>query len=143
MSELTLTTQEGTKTSLTLSAPQLIAVSQMEAYQDLIEHALNAKPEEFKDVTPIYWEARTGETKIMVLLGFKPINVKDEKTGEITGQSFAVVFFDGSREVVCNQISLKDAMKNKNQGSTFKITCISAVAKQAKKFEILELQQSR
>jgi hypothetical protein len=137
-----LTTQEGNTTSLTISQPQPMAISQMDAYQDLIEQALNAKPEEFKDVTPIYWEARQGEIKIMVLLGFKPINVKDEKTGEVTGQTFAVVFFDGSREVVCNQISLKDAMKSKNQGTVFKITCISAVAKQAKKFEILELKNN-
>jgi len=137
-----LTTQEGNTTSLAIPQSQPMAISQMDAYQDLIEQALNAKPEEFKDVTPIYWEARQGEIKVMVLLGFKPINVKDEKTGEIIGQSFAVVFFDGSREVVCNQISLKDAMKNKLQGTVFKITCIAAVAKQAKKFEILELQSS-
>ena len=137
-----LTTHEGNNTSLTIPQSQPMAISQMDAYQDLIEQALNAKPEEFKDVTPIYWEARQGEIKIMVLLGFKPINVKDEKSGEIIGQSFAVVFFDGSREVVCNQISLKDAMKNKLQGTVFKITCIAAVAKQAKKFEILELQSS-
>ena len=137
-----LTTQEGNQTSLSISQPQPMAISQMDAYQDLIEQALNAKPEEFKDVTPIYWEARQGEEKIMVLLGFKPINVKDDKTGEVIGQSFAVVFFDGNREVICNQISLKDAMKNKLQGSAFKITCISAVAKQAKKFEILELKRN-
>ena len=137
-----LTTQEGNTTSLTITQSQPMAISQMDAYQDLIEQALNAKPEEFKDVTPIYWEARQGEIKILVLLGFKPINVKDEKTGEIIGQSFAVVFFDGSREVVCNQISLKDAMKNKLQGTVFKITCIASFAKQAKKFEILERQSS-
>jgi len=136
-----LTTQEGTNTSLSLAIPaQSISVSQMDSIQDLIERAINAKSNEFKDVTPIYWEARQGEEKIMVLLGFKPINVKDEKTGEIVGQSFAVVFHDGNREVVCNQISLKDAMKSKVQGSCFKITCISSVAKQAKKFEILELK---
>ena len=103
-----LTTHEGNETSLSVAMPQPMAVSQMDAYQDLIETAMNAKPEEFKDVTPIYWEARQGEVKHMVLLGFKPINVKDEVTGQVTGQSFAVVFFDGNREVICNQISLKD-----------------------------------
>lgn len=137
-----LTTQEGNTTSLSISQPQPMAVSQMDAYQDLIEQALNAKPEEFKDVTPIYWEAKQGEEKVLVLLGFKPINIKDEKSGEVIGQSFAVVFFDGSREVICNQISLKDSMKSKLQGSVFKITCISAVAKQAKKFTVLELKSN-
>lgn len=135
-----LQTQEGATTPLSLVQPTSIMNLQMkEEFQSRIEDALNAKPEDFQDVTPIYWEARQGEEKIMVFLGCKLINKKDD-AGNVVGQDFAVVFFDGTREVVCNQIALKDAMKSKQMGDTFKIKCIQAVSKQAKKFEILQLK---
>lgn len=135
-----LTTQNGEATTLSISQPMPMPLLQMEKYKALIDKASMAEKEDFEDVTPIYWEALQGESKVMVLLGFKEINKKDENTGEVIGRDFAVVFFDGSREVVCNQIALKDAMKSKNQGTAFKITCTYVAKKQAKKFEILELK---
>ncbi len=135
-----LATQDGTKTNIQVVAPpQPMPVKLLDDWRDKIETALNASKEEFENVTPIYWEARQDEEKTMVLQGFKLVNKKDD-AGNITGQDFAVVFFDGSREVICNQIALKDAMKNKFQGTVFKIKCVMAVAKQAKRFEILELK---
>ena len=107
-------------------------------WQERIKSAFTAKAEDFENVTPIYWKAEEGEQKDMILQGFKLITKKDP-LGNVTGQDFAVVFHDGSREIVCNQISLKDAMKNKLQGTLFRIKCTRVVEGKAKKFEILEL----
>jgi hypothetical protein len=132
-----LITQDGVVTTLSVT-PTVLGDTLKTELQAAIKNATKAKENEFTDVTPMYWEARQGDTKIMALMGFKPINKKDEKTGEVIGQDFAAVFFDGDREIVCNQIALKDAVKNKPMGKVYKITCIQAIAKQAKKFTVLE-----
>jgi len=105
--------------------------------QSRINAAKEAKQEAYTDVTPMYWQAEKGQHLTMAFMGFKPINKKNE-AGEVIGSDFAIVFFDGDREIVCNQIALKDAMKTKTMGKVYKITCIEAVKKQAKKFEVLE-----
>lgn len=140
MSNIILTNQDGENTSLEMVQPQgRLTPDALEAIRDRIETALNATSSEMEDVTPQYWEARQGEEKIMVFVGWKPINKKDE-AGTVIGKDFASIFHDGSREIVCNQIALKGAMLNMNQGDTFRIKCTLAVAKQAKKFEILKLK---
>ena len=140
MSNIVLTNQDGKETSLEMIQPQgRLTPDALEAIRDRIETALNASSSEMEDVTPQYWEARQGEEKVMVFVGWKPINKKDE-AGTVIGKDFACIFHDGSREIVCNQIALKGAMLNMNQGDTFKITCTLSVSKQAKKFEILKLK---
>lgn len=140
MSNIVLTNQDGKETSLEMIQPQgRLNPDALEAIRDRIETALNASSSEMEDVTPQYWEARQGEEKVMVFVGWKKINKKDD-AGLVVGTDFACIFHDGSREVVCNQIALKGAMMNMNQGDTFKIKCTLAVAKQAKKFEILKLK---
>lgn len=136
MESTNLITQDGVVTPLSFQ-PTAFQASEKTALQAKIKAAESAKETEYTDVTPIYWEARQGEVKIMAFMGFKPVNKKDD-AGNVIGQDFAVVFFDGQREVVGNQVALKDAMKTKETGKVYKITCTQSVAKQAKKFTVLE-----
>lgn len=134
--ENSLVTQDGEVTPLGYSTSPVSMVDR-QALQEKIRKAAKAKDSDYTDVTPIYWEARQGESQTMAFMGFKPINKKDD-AGNVVGQDFAAVFFDGQREVVCNQVALKDAMKTKEMGNVYKITCTLSVAKQAKKFTVLE-----
>lgn len=109
--------------------------NQVQGIQDRIESAILAKPEDFTDITPIYWEAKRGETKVLVFMGWKQANEKNDK-GEVTGERFMPVFHDGHRQIVMGQLAAVEAMLGKPMGDVYRITCEESAAGKAKKFKV-------
>lgn len=130
-----IATNNGDATPFAIN-PFALDTNQLDSVRSKIESAVNAKPSEMEDITPIYWEAKRGEVKTMVFLGWKIVNEKDKKTDEVTGQKFMPVFHDGSRQVVMGQLAAVEAMFGKPQNVAYKITCEESVAGKAKKFKV-------
>jgi hypothetical protein len=110
------------------------------AFAANIKKAKDAKPTEFKDVTPIYWEAQRDEEKTLAFVGFKTVNKIDEKTGEIIGEKIVAVLHDGDRPVIMGQVAAVEAFGESVQGQVYRVKCLSAEKKAAKKFQVLEFQ---
>lgn len=132
-SAVALTTDKGEQTSLMIN-PFAVNDAQVQAIRTGIEAAKKADKTAFTDITPVYWEAKRGETKVLVFLGWKRSVKVDEKTGEEIDENFFAVFHDGDRQVVAGQLALKEAMFGRPQGATYRITCEESVAGKAKKF---------
>lgn len=136
MSQLTTTTGE---VSPFVTPPNSVLPADFfDRIREKVERGEKAKPAEFTDKTPIYWQARAEEKKVLVFLGFKITRKINQKTGEESPKMVAVLH-DGNREVVMAQIAAIDALKTAVQGQTYKITCLQDVAEKAKKFEVLLL----
>lgn len=132
-SAVALTTDKGEQTPLMIN-PFAVNDAQVQAIRTGIEAAKKADKTAFTDITPVYWEAKRGETKVLVFLGWKRSVKVDEKTGEEIDENFFAVFHDGDRQIVAGQLALKEAMFGRPQGATYRITCEESVAGKAKKF---------
>lgn len=132
-----LPTDKGEETPLSMTNPFAVSGAAAAEMRTKIAAAKAAKPEEFTDVTPIYWEARRGEQITVTFLGWKQVMKADEKTGEET-QRYMAVFHDGDRQIVAGQLALVDAMFGRPAGKVYRITCEEATAGKAKKFKVEE-----
>jgi hypothetical protein len=101
--------------------------------------AANEDTASFEDVTPEYWEAKKGDVRILVFVGWKVVFRTDEQTGETKPQPLAK-FWDGKREIVMGQMVVVDKMMQVLQGDCFRITCTAAEKKKAKLFTFEELK---
>ena len=134
--ETALQTHEGNQTPLMVN-PFAVTGAAADAIREQINAAKIAKPEQYTDVTPVYWEARRGESITAAFLGWKQVMKTDEKTGEET-QRYMAVFHDGNRQIVAGQLALVDAMFGRQAGKVYQITCDEATAGKAKKFTVKE-----
>lgn len=134
-SAVALTTDKGEQTPMMIN-PFAMNDAQVQGIRAGIEAAKKADATAFTDITPVYWEAKRGESKVMVFLGWKRSVKVDEKTGEELDENFFAVFHDGDRQVVAGQLALKEAMFSRPQGATYRITCEESVAGKAKKFKV-------
>jgi hypothetical protein len=100
--------------------------------------AANSQDAKFEDVTPEYWEAKKGDAKVLVFVGWKVVFRTDETTGETKPQPLAK-FWDGKREIVMGQMVVVDKMMQVVQGECFRITCTASEKKKAKLFTFEEL----
>ena len=116
--------------------PFVVEGKQLETLRGQIEAAKSAKQDEFTDISPIYWEASAGQQIVGVFLGWKQVNEKDAKTGEVVGQTYKAVFHDGDRQIVAGQIALIEAMYGKPMNVTYRITCTESAKGKAKKFKV-------
>lgn len=132
-----LETQNGDLTPISMQNPFAVTGAAADAIRAQIEAAKTAKPEQYTDVTPVYWEARRGETITAAFLGWKEVMKTDEKSGEET-KRFMAVFHDGNRQIVAGQLALTDAMFGRPAGKIYQITCEEATAGKAKKFTVKE-----
>ncbi len=132
-----LENQNGEPTPLSMQNPFAVTAVAAAEMRTQIAAAKAAKPEEFTDVTPIYWEARRGESITAAFLGWKEVTKADEKTGEET-KRFMAVFHDGNRQIVAGQLALVDAMFGRPAGGVYQITCDETTAGKAKKFTVKE-----
>ena len=130
-----LATDKGEQTPLMIN-PFAVNDTQVQAIRSGIEAATKADKSSFTDITPVYWEAKRGESKVLVFLGWKTSEKVDEKTGEVIDTSFFAAFHDGDRQVVAGQLALKEAMFGRPTGATYRITCEESVAGKAKKFKV-------
>ena len=133
-SAVALTTDKGEQTPLSIN-PFSVTDSQVSVIRQSIELATKADNTAFTDITPLYWEAKRGESKVLVFLGWKQSVKVDEKTGA-EEEKFMAVFHDGDRQIVMGQIALKEAMFGRPQGATYRITCVESSAGVAKKFTV-------
>ena len=134
-SAVALATDKGEQTPLMIN-PFAVTDNQVQAIRSSIEAAKTADKTAFTDITPVYWEAKRSESKVLVFLGWKTSEKVDEKTGEVTDTSFFAAFHDGDRQVVAGQLALKEAMFGRPTGATYRITCEESVAGKAKKFKV-------
>lgn len=132
-SAVALTTDKGDQTPLSVN-PFAVSDQQVGAIRASIEAATKADKTAYTDITPVYWEAKRGESKVLVFLGWKRSVKVDEKSGEELEENFFAVFHDGDRQVVMGQLALKEAMFGRPQGATYRITCEEATSGKAKKF---------
>lgn len=132
-SAVALATDKGDSTPLVIN-PFAVSANQANDFLQHIDAAQKAKPEDFTDITPVYWEAKRGEVQTMVFLGWKRTVKVDEKTGEELSEKYFAVFHDGKRQIVAGQLALLEAMFGRPQNVVYKITCEESVAGKAKKF---------
>lgn len=134
-SAVALKTQNGDSTPLSIS-PFALNDAQVAKIQKEIATASKADKSAFTDITPVYWEAKRGETITAAFLGWKESTKVDEKTGEVTETKYFAVFHDGNRQIVAGQIALLEAMYGKQMNAIYRITCDEATAGKAKKFTV-------
>jgi hypothetical protein len=114
-----------------------------------IAAANKANAAELTDVTPIYWEAKAGESKTVSFLGYKALLKKDgngnilKDAGGKDVLTFVARFSDGDRDVVMGQVGVIDAMQNAIEHDVFKITCIEAAKGKAKRFLVEQFNPSQ
>ena len=134
-SAVALATDKGEATQFMIN-PFAVNDVQAQVIRSSIEVANAADQTAFTDITPVYWEAKRNDVKVLVFLGWKAVEKVDKKSGEINGERFFAVFHDGNRQVVAGQKALIEAMFGRPTGATYRITCEESVAEKAKKFTV-------
>lgn len=132
-----LRTDNGGLTPLSAS-PIMVDRAEAALIKAEIVSANDAKPGDFVDITPEYWEAKAGSARMLKFLGWKRIIKEDETTGLQT-EKYMATFHDGDRPVVMGQLAIMEAMLGGVVGAIYRVTCTESAAGKAKKFKVEQL----
>lgn len=136
-SAVQLRTDNGNSTPLS-TTPIVVDRAEAARIKEEITSANEAKPGDFVDITPEYWEAKAGNARMLKFLGWKKIVKEDEATGQQT-ERYMAAFHDGDRPVIMGQLAIQEAMLGGVIGGIYRVTCTESAAGKAKKFKVEQL----
>ena len=138
-----ITNQNGETTAVTLtqSQPDIQRVDPKarERHMELLKAAKKVDPKTARSEVVQYWEASKGDELTAVLIGWKIIEVTDEKTGELKSIPAAILRAEDGDYINASSIVVDSLGGKVVEGSVVYIKCTESKSGKAKMFDVRTL----